>query len=46
MLLRPILSDTCLGAMCAIFSFLRDKPTRMSGQENVTECMSGYLLSL
>lgn len=44
--LRPSLNDTGLGAMCAILSFLHDKPMRMNGQKNVTECVSGYLLKL
>lgn len=45
-LLRPILNDTCLGAMCAILTLLRDEPRRISSQGNVTQCVSGYLLTL
>lgn len=45
-LLRPILNDTCLGAMCAILICLWDKPTRMSSQGDVTQCVPGYLLTL
>lgn len=45
-LLRLLLNDTCLGAMSAILTLLHDKPTGMRSQENVTQRLSGYLLTL